>query len=479
MQLSPADLQKFFSPQSIAFIGVSRSGFRFGGLSFLRKYIEAGYAGRLYPINAKADEILGVRAWPDIESLPEVPDLVTVAVAAPQVPDVIAACARKGVRHVHLLTAGFGELGHAAGKALEQRLTSVCAEQGVRLIGPNCMGPYRPASHLTAWGAIPGRPGPLGIISQSGGMTQRITEYLASLGLGIEKAVSVGNGSVLGPLDFLEAFGQDPAIKVIGMYLESIADGGRMVSLARRIGLRKPIVLLKGGETEAGARTAASHTGAMAGSREIWQAAIRQANMVQVRTLDGWADALMALARVGRPSSDALFIIGGGGGTTVFYGDTCVREGLRVPPLGAQTLAALSRITPEAGSIAGNPLDFWLVFSETDRLAQIIALADQDPDIGLILVDRLIARNAFHMQDAPDPTPDVIACLSARNGGKPVVFVVDSEGGDPDLAARGAATRAALGEAGYAVFPTITRAARAVARVRRYFERLAPQGAAD
>ena len=200
-RLTPADMDKFFNPQSIALVGVSRSGWRFGGLSFMRKLIDAGYAGRLYPINAKADDILGVKAWPDVASLPEVPDLVMVAVAAANVPAVIEACAGKGARHIHLLTAGFDELGTAAGQEMAARLVSTCVRYGIRLIGPNCMGPYRPAVGLTAWGAIPGVVGPLGIISQSGGMTQRLTEYAASLGLGVEKAVSVGNGSVLGALD--------------------------------------------------------------------------------------------------------------------------------------------------------------------------------------------------------------------------------------------------------------------------------------
>jgi acetate---CoA ligase (ADP-forming) len=471
MRLNPDNMDKFFNPRSIAFIGVSRSAGRFGGLSFLTKYVEAGYTGGLYPINPKADHILGIKAWPDLASLPETPDLAMVAVSAERVPGVIEACAGKGIRHIHLLTAGFDELGHATGTALKQQLVAVCREHEVLLIGPNCMGPYRPAARLTAWGAIPGRPGPLGIISQSGGMTQRLTEYAASLGLGVDKAVSVGNGSVLDALDFLEAFGRDPAIEVIGMYLESVTDGARLLDLAREIGSAKPIVLIKGGETDVGARTAASHTGAMAGSSAVWEAVIRQAGMIQVRSLDGWLDALMALARIPQPAHEGLFIIGGGGGSSVIYSDTCVREGLKVPLLSASTMDRLRQITPTAGSIAGNPLDHWLVFSDPDYLARLVDMAEQDPAVAIIVVDRLIARNAFHMQDAPDPTPDTIALLKKRTGAKPIVFVVDSEGGDQALAAQGAAVRAALGLAGYAVFPSIARAARGLRRVCAYYQR--------
>ncbi len=470
MRLTSTDMKRFFDPKSIALIGVSRSGWRFGGLSFMRKFLDAGYAGRLYPINAKADEILGVKAWPDMASLPEVPDLVMIAVGAAHVPSVIAECARKGARHVHLLTAGFDELGSTDGEEMAMQLIAACHEHDVRLIGPNCMGPYRPAAHLTAWGAIPGLPGPLGIISQSGGMTQRLTEYAASLGLGVEKAVSVGNGSVLDALDFLEAFGNDPSIKVIGIYLEGIADGSRLLALARDIGQRKPIVILKGGETEAGARTAASHTGAMAGSPAIWEAVFRQTNMIPVRTMDGWVDALMAFAFIGAPRSDGIFLIGGGGGTSVMYGDTFTREGLTVPQLSDQTMMRLQAIVPTAGSIAGNPLDMWQVFTDTACLGQLLEMAEQEPRVAMIVADRLIARNAFHMPDAPDLTQETITLLNGRNGRKPLLLVVDSEGGDPDLAAAGAAMRAAFGRSGYAAFPSLGRAARALARLCNYYE---------
>ncbi len=472
VHLSSTDLRKFFSPESIAFIGVSRSNPRFGGLSFMRKYLESGYPGRLYPVNPKADEIMGVKAWPGLSTLPEVPDLAMVAVAAPQVAEVLEACGRMGLRHVHILTSGFGELGTEEGKALESDLVNVANRYGMLLIGPNCMGPYRPASGLTAWGAIPGRPGPLGIISQSGGMTQRLTEYADSLGLGVEKAVSVGNGTVLGAMDFLEAFGRDASIRTIGMYLESAPDGRSFLDAARQVGRKKPIVLLKGGETGPGARTAASHTGAMAGDRVLFDSARRQANVTQVRTLDEWVDTLLAFSFVSRPSSNSVFVIGGGGGSSVVYGDTCVREGLEVPPLSLRSMDRLCEIVPKAGSIAGNPLDLWDTFTNTAALTEIIDLAEADPTVSVVVVDRLISRKAYHMPDGADPTPEIISGLKERNGKKPVVFVVDGEGGDAALAAKAASVRSALGAGGHAAFPTMARAARALARVCRYYARL-------
>jgi acyl-CoA synthetase (NDP forming) len=211
----------------------------------------------------------------------------------------------------------------------------------------------------------------------------------------------------------------------------------------------------------------------MAGSSAIWRAIIHQANMVQVHTIDGWVDALMAFAFLGAPAPEGLFLIGGGGGTSVMYGDTFIREGLIVPQLSEPTLQRLREIVPQAGSIAGNPLDLWQVFSDTVCLGHVVDMAEQEPSVGMIVADRLIPRNAFHMPDAPDLTQETIALLKNRSGRKPIVFVVDSEGGDPELAASGAAMRAAFGRAGYAAFPSLRRAARALARLSRYYGRRA------
>jgi acyl-CoA synthetase (NDP forming) len=190
--------------------------------------------------------------------------------------------------------------------------------------------------------------------------------------------------------------------------------------------------------------------------------------------LDEWVDALLAFAFVPRPSSDAVFVIGGGGGNSVACGDTCVREGLNVPALSQASMDLLCEIVPKAGSIAGNPLDLWETFTNTGSLIRVIDLADADPAVSMSVVDRLIGRKAYHMPEGSDPTPELIKGLKERNRKKPVVFVVDGEGGDPALAAQAASARSAFGAAGHAVYPTMERAARALARVCRYYERLSP-----
>ena len=239
MALNQTDVQKIFKPAKVAIIGVSTGDYKFGGTSFLMKLQQGGFAGKLYPINPKAREIRGLKAYPDLPSLPELPDLAIVCVAARFVPGILEDCARIGLRHIHILTSGFKETGLTEGRLLEERIVAIARDKGLRIIGPNCMGPYCPSVGLTAWGAIPGLSGSVGIISQSGGLTQRLTEYTASLGIGVDKAVSFGNAAVLDSTDFLEIMAEDNDIRVIAMYLESVKDARKLMQAAKAANQKK------------------------------------------------------------------------------------------------------------------------------------------------------------------------------------------------------------------------------------------------
>lgn len=468
MGLRKTDLAQFFSPRSIAIVGVPRKDYRFGGLSYLNKFKEYGFPGRLYPINPKATEISGLKAYPDLSSLPEVPDLAIICVTAWLVPTILEECARIGLRHIHILSSGFKEIGTKEGDTLEQRVTAISKENGLLVIGPNCMGPYSPSGRLTPWGAIPGMSGPLGIISQSGGLAQRLTEYTSSLGIGVEKAVSMGNAAVLSTIDYLEFMAQDEKIRVIAMYLESVKDGTRLFHLAKEVSQKKPIILWKGGETEVGALTAASHTGGMAGEMKIWEAFCRQTGVVHVRSMDEWVDAIMAFSFLTEPTGKGVFLIGGGGGNSVSNSDLCVREGLDVPPLSEPTIAWLRQGGPAAGSIFGNPLDMWRVFTDPIYLTELLDLAYKDPCVGMLIVDRLIKRKAYHMPESLDPNPQLIDFLKKEGYQKPTVITVDSDGGDLDLASKGTALRAEFCRAGIPAYPSLQRAAKALIHLYRY-----------
>ncbi len=466
------DLDPFFKPRHIAIVGVTRLESSFGGMSFLQKLQEASFPGMLYCINPKATEIRGLPAYPNLSSLPLVPDLAMVCVAAAHVPTVLEECSQIGLRYIHILTSGFKEIGTEQGKQLEEQIAFIAKGKGLLIIGPNCMGPYCPASGLTAWGAIPGAPGPLGVISQSGSITQRLTEYAYSLGIGTDKAVSVGNGTVLDSLDFLEFMGQDEGIRIIALYIESMRDGRRFFDLAREISKRKPIIAWKGGKTEVGARTAASHTGGMAGEQMIWEAVFRQTGVIQVSSLDEWMDAVFAFALLPPPGSRGVFLIGGGGGTSVVSSDTCIHEGLNVPSPSSATMKKLRETVPAVGSIAGNPLDDWQTFVNPAYFGAILDLVCREPAMGMVIVSRLIPRKAFHTSNLPDSIPATIKQVKQRDSRKPVVFVVDSEGGDPELAAQGASLRAEFGKGGIPAYPSVKRAARALIHLYRYYNRL-------
>ncbi len=471
MKLLQTDLEKFFMPRHVAVVGVSTGEYKLGGMSFLLKLQESGFKGRLSPINPRAAEIKGLKAYPDLSSLPDVPDLAIVCVAARLVPAVLEECGRLGLNHIHILSAGFKETGRQEGRALEEKIAAIAADKGLKIIGPNCMGPYCPAAGLTAWGAMPGLSGSLGIISQSGGLTQRLTEYTSSLGVGVEKAVSFGNAAVLDSTDFLEAMATDPKIQVIAMYLESVGNARRLLEIAREAGQTKPIILWKGGASEAGAATAASHTGALAGNQKLWQAFYRQSGVIPVRSMNECVDAVLAFSLLPAPAGNGVFIIGGGGGNSVAGSDIFSRQGFEVPALSESSMKFLWGSVPLAGSIAGNPLDMWRTFIDAEYLAQVIALGYRDPAVAAIVVDRLIPRKAYHFPDLADPTPETIAFLKNHPRAKPTVFIIDSDGGDPGLAETGARLRARFCSAGIPAYPSAGRAARALYHLLHFYER--------
>jgi len=308
----------------------------------------------------------------------------------------------------------------------------------------------------------------VGVISQSGTITQRITEYLCSLGLGIAKAVSIGNASVLGSMDYLAYMGRDREIRTIAMYLESVPDPRAFLGLARQVNREKPLIVWKGGESEVGASTAVSHTGGMAGASHLWEAFFRQSGVARVRSMDEWADTIMSLALLPAPPGKGVFLVGGGGGYSVVNGDACVRQGLEVPPLSPKTMEKLREIMPPVGSIPGNPLDNWRLYADADHFAEVMKMGYEDPRVSMVVVDRIIPRASFHMGDDPDPTPAVIEFVKKSGHRKPTVFTVDFSGGDTDLTARGVSLMTRFCRAGIPAFPSPDRAMRALVHLYRY-----------
>jgi acyl-CoA synthetase (NDP forming) len=299
-------------------------------------------------------------------------------------------------------------------------------------------------------------------------LTQRLTEYTSSLGIGVDKAVSFGNAAVLDSTDFLEVMADDENIGLIAMYLESVKNARKLLQIAKRANQKKPVILWKGGESRAGAAAAASHTGSLAGSQKLWEAFYRQTGVTRVRSMNECVDAIMAFSLLSAPAGDGVFLIGGGGGNSVAYSDIFNRQGFEIPSLSADTMDFLRRSVPTAGSIAGNPLDMWLTFVDADYLGRVLDLGYRDPAVSAIVVDRLLPRMAYHFSDLADPTPETIAFLRDRSHLKPTVFTIDSDGGDPELADTGTRLRAQYCRAGIPAFPSARRAARALRHLYHY-----------
>jgi acyl-CoA synthetase (NDP forming) len=461
---------KIFFPESVAIVGISRTSSGLGGQFFLKNLQRAGYPGRIYLINPTAREINGRPAYPNISALPEAVDLSIVCVPAQLVPSMLEECGRKGVRNVHILSSGFKELGTPEGVRLENEIQREATKGRLNVIGPNCMGPYVPKSRLMLWGQIPAATGSLAFLSQSGTLTQRMSEHAHFMGMGISKAVSFGNAAVLDSTDYLEYLAEDEQTRVIGLYLESVRNGGRFLDLARRINPAKPLVLWKGGETSSGAGAVASHTGTLSGEEKIWESSLKQAGVTRVRSLEELAGTAMAFLNLPPAKGRRLFILGGGGGNSVYYADICMRLGLQVPALTGETREKVAALIPAIGSFARNPVDAWRSFYDPDFMGKILDLVFEDPDLDMIIVDRLIPRMTYATPEEKDATPAAIDYLRKNRSRKPLAVVVDGSGEDPFLAAEAARMRQLFCQAGVPAYPSLPLAAQALDHLGAYWK---------
>ncbi len=465
-----AIFDKIFSPDSLAIVGISRTQTGLGGQFFLKNLQRADYPGRVYLIHPTAHQINGLPVYSNLSALPEAVDLAIVCVPAALVPSVLEECCAKKIRNVHLLTSGFKELGTPEGIRLEIELQRIASQGKLNVIGPNCMGPYAPASRLMFWGQIPAHPGAFAFLSQSGTLTQRVTEHAYFTGMGLSKAVSFGNAAVLDSTDYLEYLAEDPQTKVIGLYLESVRDGRRFLNLARRIHAEKPLVLWKGGETASGAGAIASHTGTLAGENKIWESGLRQAGIPRARSLEEVVGTAMAFLYLPPAKGRRLFILGGGGGNSVYCADLCTRSGLEVPPLMGETRERLTALVPAVGSFARNPVDAWQAFYDPDFMSRLLEVVFADKDLDLIILDRLIPRMTYATQ-AIDRTPAVIEYLRKNRLRKPLAVVVDGSGEDTFLATEAAKMRQSFCQAGIPAYPSLPLAAQALAHLVAYYEK--------
>ena len=356
MTSAPENLDRLFSPRSIAVAGAS-TNVDSPGHDYVHSLRVFGFAGPVYAINPRAAEVDGFAAYPTVTATPGEVDLVISCVPATAVLDLVDQCAAKGVKFLHLFTGRFSETGDAEAAELERQIEQRAKAAGVRILGPNGMGLYHPAAGIGFRPDLPLEGGQVAFLSQSGNNAVEAIVRGHARGLRFGKVANYGNGMDLTPGVLLRYLADDPATSVIGAYVEGVPDGRGFFEGLRAAAAKKPVVIHKAGRTGAGAKAAASHTAALAGTAAIWSAALRQASAIEARNQDQLLDLMVAASLMGRVPGRRAAVAGGGGGRSVQSADACEENGLEIVPLPESVREAVRAKAPALADWIGNPVD--------------------------------------------------------------------------------------------------------------------------
>ncbi|MDX2242938.1 MAG: bifunctional acetate--CoA ligase family protein/GNAT family N-acetyltransferase [Leptolyngbyaceae cyanobacterium bins.302] len=376
-------LKAIFAPNSVAVLGATD---RIGsvGRTVLWNLISHTFGGTVFPVNPKRHSVLGIQAYPTVGSIPEPVDLAIVVVPAPAVPDVITECVEAGVKGAIIISAGFKEAG-AAGAALEAQVLERARRGNLRIIGPNCLGVMNPLTGLNAtFAGAMARPGNVGFISQSGALCTAILDWSLRENVGFSAFVSIGSMLDVGWGDLIDYLGDDPHTHSIVIYMESIANARSFLSAAREVALTKPIIVIKAGRTAAAAKAATSHTGALAGSDVVLDAAFRRCGVLRVNSISDLFDLAEVLAKQPRPQGPRLTILTNAGGPGVLATDALIGAGGELAELSEAAIAQFNPLLPAHWS-HGNPIDI-LGDADPQRYARALEVAAQDPNSDGLLV---------------------------------------------------------------------------------------------
>lgn len=352
------DLDRLFHPGSVVVVGALSDPDKW----YIRQYyitplLEMGYRGRIYAVDSRGRDVPGAVSCRSIREVPGPVDLVVGCLSARRTPELLAECREAGVRFVQVFSAGFAETGEPEGIEAQRLMRAAAGLEGPRILGPNCMGVYCPASGISFCADYPRQAGPIGLICQSGGITGCTVRAVAERGLRFSKVASFGNAADVDECDLLDYLARDPETRVIAAYIEGTREGARFARVLRRAASRKPVVILKGGITDAGVRAAVSHTGALAGSAAVWDSLLREAGAIRTNSVEETADMLVALLRMRPPRGARTCLVGNGGGPTVLSTDDCERAGFRIVPMPEEIRQRLLRFVPVAGTMVRNPFD--------------------------------------------------------------------------------------------------------------------------
>ena len=460
-----ADLDRLFQPRSVAVVGISSGSGKLGGRGWVKTLLELGFEGKIYPISSTVSECEGLRVYPSIEAVPDSIDHVVVSIPARFTPQLMEQCARKGVRFVQFFTAGFREVGDE-GEALEKEIVKIANKGGTRIVGPNCMGVYCPGGRFSWRTDFPQESGGVALLSQSGWNVSEIVTLGEAREVRFSKVISYGNAADLNETDFLEYFTADQESKVITAYIEGVKDGRRFVQALRKATQAKPVVVLKGGRSQSGARATASHTAALAGMDEVWKSMLRQAGAIRVHNFDELLDVALAFLYLSKIERGSVALIGVGGGPGVIGADECEEVGLTLPPLPAEAMEAIRQFTPQEGTSQRNPIDspFRQSYQQFRETIAIVAscreIASLIIHLPVVSIVRLLGEGQL-----TSATEAIIA--AARDCVKPMTVVMRTSA-SPEAVKAMLKEQQALMAAGIPVYPTVRRAARAISSVLQY-----------
>ncbi len=389
-------LKPFFEAESIAVIGASRTSGK-AGYNIVENLLRLGYRGKIYPVNPKAKQVLGLAVYPDLEHIPEPPELALIVLPPSQVLTSLEECIACGINAVVIESAGFREMDEA-GARIEERISRMAKQAGIRVMGPNSIGTINTSANFDiSLGRLNNiflpdadiKAGTAGFIGQTGLFTGVFLPLINS-DIGISKIACLGNKCDVDESDMLEYLGNDARTRIIAMYLESIKDGRRFLNLSRRIVKEKPIVILKSAVTESGARASATHTGSIAGEDRVYDAAFRQSGIIRVGSFEQLWDVTKAFVYSPLPKGNRVAIINLAGSGCVTSVDACARNGLRIAELHPATTDRIKTVYPDWWQVR-SPIDVWTAveasgFEKAYTTITRAALADDGVDAVLVII---------------------------------------------------------------------------------------------
>ncbi|VUT24841.1 MAG: Succinyl-CoA ligase [ADP-forming] subunit alpha [Candidatus Methanolliviera sp. GoM_asphalt] len=462
-----SEFDRIFHPRGVAVVGVSSDPTKYGNM-FFSGLIEAD--SNVYPVNLKEKEILGREAYPSIKDIPHDVDYAVISIPASGVPKVIEDCGKKGVKAVTIYTAEYSESGTKEGIKREKELVDAAKKANVRIIGPNCIGICCPSGRLSFFPGTPKEEGDVGFICQSGGHAEEFAYEAESWGITFSKIISYGNACDVNCEELLAYLAEDPETKIIGIYVEGVKDGRRFIDTLKDAASQKPIVVWKGGITKGGSRAVASHTGSLAGSPEIWSAVIKQSGAIMVNDRDEFADTLSAIRYLSRPSGERVGIVGTGGGASVASTDLCEMNGLSVPLLEEKTMEELGKIVPPLGTSVKNPVDLsYFLMQNFSLLEECTELVAGDPNVDILIVHighlgRMVKFRPSDIEIIFEALIDTKEMMADKFPKKPLVVILHPAG-SMNVEIEKVKLKKRLVEEGICVYPSISRAARALSNL--------------